>query len=107
MSSERASRLCVSSEFKFKVSFTHSDTDSAAAVLLDAEYDALTEGAGFRLLDDRMIVRVTGDDRVSFFHGMCSADVKGAHPGDVVPALFLTEHAHVIGDFFIWFEEKR
>ena len=81
------------------------DTDSTTAESLEAEYGALTERVGFRLLDDRMIVRVTGDDRVSFFHGMCSADVKGAHPGDVVPALFLTEHAHVIGDAFIWFEE--
>lgn len=71
----------------------------------DADYRALTAAAGFRLLDDRMIVRVTGDDRISFFHGMSSADVKGAHPGDVVPALFLTEHAHLIGDFMIWFEE--
>jgi folate-binding protein YgfZ len=87
------------------VSSTHIDTDSTASVSFEAEYDALTHRAGFRLLDDRMIVRVTGDDRISFFHGMCSADVKGAHPGDVVPALFLTEHAHLIGDFFIWFEE--
>ncbi len=92
-------------QFKFKVSFTQTDTNSIAATSLDAEYGALTEGVGFHILDDRMIVRVTGDDRVSFFHGMCSADVKGAHPGDVVPALFLTEHAHVIGDFLIWFEE--
>jgi folate-binding protein YgfZ len=88
------------------VSSTHIDTDSTATFSLDAEYRALTEGVGVRLLDDRMIVRVTGDDRVSFFHGMCSADVKGAHPGDVVPALFLTEHAHVIGEFLIWFEER-
>ncbi len=82
------------------------NTDSTTASSLEAEYRALTERAGFRLLDDRMIVRATGDDRISFFHGMCSADVKGAHPGDVVPALFLTEHAHVIGDFLIWFEEE-
>ncbi len=81
------------------------NTDSTTAASLEAEYRTLTEGAGFRLLDGRMIVRVTGDDRVSFFHGMCSADVSGAHPGEVVPALFLTEHAHIIGDFFIWFEE--
>lgn len=69
-----------------------------------AEYAALRQGAGFRLLGDRMIVRVTGDDRIAFFHGMCSADVKGAKAGDVVPALFLTEHAHLIGDLFIWVE---
>ena len=93
-------------KFEFKVSFTHTDTDSTRTATLDAEYGALTERAGFRLLDDRIMVRVTGDDRISFFHGMCSADVKGAHAGDVVPALFLTEHAHVIGDFLIWFEEN-
>jgi folate-binding protein YgfZ len=87
------------------VSSIHTDTDSTAAASLTAEYDALTKRAGFRLLDNRMMVRVTGDDRGSFFHGMCSADVKGAHPGDVLPALFLTEHAHVNGDFLIWFEE--
>jgi folate-binding protein YgfZ len=81
------------------------DPDSTTDASLEAEYGALTQRVGFRLLEDRMIVRVTGDDRVSFFHGMCSADVNGAHPGDVVPALFLTEHAHVIGDAFIWFEE--
>src|SRR5208282_3331510 len=34
--------------------------------------------------------------------GMCSADVKGAKPGSILPALFLTEHAHVIADAFIW-----
>ena len=33
---------------------------------------------------------------------MCTADVKGARPGAVLPTLFLTEHAHVIGDAFIW-----
>src|SRR5258708_9493475 len=33
---------------------------------------------------------------------MCSADVNGAKPGVILPALFLTEHAHVISDAFIW-----
>ena len=45
---------------------------------------------------------MTGDDRVSFFHGMCSADIKAARPGSILPALFLTEHAHLIADAFIW-----
>jgi aminomethyltransferase len=47
-------------------------------------------------------VRVTGDDRASFLHGMCTADVKAAKPGTILPTLFLTEHAHVISDAFIW-----
>jgi folate-binding protein YgfZ len=33
---------------------------------------------------------------------MCTADVKGAKPGTILPALFLTEHARVIADSFIW-----
>jgi len=58
--------------------------------------------AGILTLDDRTLVRVIGDDRASFFHGMCTADVKGARPGSILPALFLTEHAHVIAEAFIW-----
>jgi folate-binding protein YgfZ len=66
---------------------------------------ALGRSAGFRVLDERAVVRMTGDDRVSFLHGMCSADVKGAKPGSILPGLFLTEHAHVIGEFFLWVVE--
>jgi folate-binding protein YgfZ len=58
--------------------------------------------AGILPLDARIIVRVTGDDRASFLHGMCTADVNGARPGTILPALFLTEHAHVISEAFIW-----
>jgi folate-binding protein YgfZ len=54
------------------------------------------------VLDARIVVRVTGDDRASFLHGMCTADVNGAEPGAILPALFLTEHAHVISEAFIW-----
>ena len=61
-----------------------------------------TPPAGVLPLDARILVRVTGDDRASFLHGMCTADVNGAKPGTILPALFLTEHAHVIADAFIW-----
>lgn len=76
-----------------------SGTDTAA---FDADYDAVSRAAGVRVLDGRVVVRAVGDDRVSFFHGMCSADIKGAKPGSILPALFLTEHAHVIAELFIW-----
>lgn len=59
-------------------------------------------GAGIRLLDDRLVVRVSGDDRVSFMHGMCTADVKSLTPGRLTRALFLTEHAHIIAGCFIY-----
>src|SRR5712692_2824729 len=76
-----------------------SGTDAAA---FDADYDAVRRAAGAHVLDGRIVVRVVGDDRISFFHGMCSADVKGAASGSVLAALILTEHAHVIADLFIW-----
>lgn len=75
---------------------------SPQAAAFAADYDAAANAAGIRVLDERKIVRVVGDDRATFFHGMCSADVKSAQPGSVLPALILTEHAHVIADLFIW-----
>ncbi len=77
-------------------------TPATADAAFDAAYDAVVSAAGVHVLDGRIVVRVVGDDRASFFHGMCTADVKGAKPGSILPALFLTEHAHVIADAFIW-----
>lgn len=66
------------------------------------DYDAIAAGAGIIALDGRLVVRITGDDRVTFLHGMCSNDIKGLPSGAVSPALILTEHAHVIADLFIY-----
>jgi folate-binding protein YgfZ len=71
------------------------------------EYDAINSGAGMRLLDDRLVVRVSGDDRIAFMHGMCTADVKSLVPGNLTRALFLTEHAHVIADSYIYALEEQ
>ena len=69
---------------------------------LEKQYDALTQSAAIARLDERIVVRVTGDDRVSFMHGMCSQDIQNLRPGMAAPALLLTEHAHIIADFFIY-----
>ena len=55
---------------------------------------------------ERKLIRVCGDDRVSFLHGMCSNDIKNARSGAIVPALFLTEHAHLIAEFFAWIDDE-
>jgi folate-binding protein YgfZ len=73
---------------------------SRAAIV--REYQAIKSGAGYCRLDDRLLIRVSGDDRVSFLHGMCTADIKGMRPGQVVPALFVTERAHIIRDFYVY-----
>jgi len=65
-------------------------------------YAAISTGAGIAPLDDRLIVRISGDDRIPFLHGMCSNDIKGLATGTAEPALILTEHAHIIADFFVY-----
>jgi folate-binding protein YgfZ len=55
-----------------------------------------------RLCSERTIIRMTGDDRASFLHGMCSNDIKGLGPGGLIAALFLTERAHLIAEAIVW-----
>ena len=66
------------------------------------DYSAIHFGSGIRLLESRLFLRVSGEDRITFMHGMCTADVKSLLPGELTRALFLTEHAHVIADCFIY-----
>src|SRR5579875_2372314 len=54
---------------------------------------------------DRIVIRVTGDDRATFLQGMCSNDVMALVPGAIAYVLFLTEHAHVVSDAYIWAHE--
>jgi folate-binding protein YgfZ len=68
----------------------------------DRGYQAILSGTGFCVLQDRALVRMTGDDRISFLHGMCTADIKGLIPGMVAVGLFVTEHSHLIADCFIY-----
>jgi folate-binding protein YgfZ len=66
------------------------------------EYQAIKAGAAYTSLDDRLLVRLSGDDRITFLHGMCTADIKGMIPGQIAPALFVTERAHILCDFFVY-----
>jgi folate-binding protein YgfZ len=72
---------------------------------LAKQYAALTESAGIAWLDHHVVIRVTGDDRVAFMHGMCSQDIEKLRPGMAAPALLLTEHAHVVADFVVYAED--
>ena len=76
--------------------------DQEKQARIEADYRALRAGAGVRLCRERIVVRMSGDDRASFLHGMCSNDITGLKSGDVAPVLFLTEHAHLIGDANVW-----
>ncbi len=69
---------------------------------VQAGYTALRNSAGVRLCAERTIVRISGDDRASFLHGMCSNDITGLKPGGLAAVLFLTERAHLIADAIVW-----
>src|SRR5579871_5582110 len=71
----------------------------------NAQVDAMTAAAGICRREDRLMVRMTGDDRVSFLHGMCSNDIVRLRPGALTYALILTDHAHVVADLYVWAEE--
>lgn len=69
---------------------------------VEADYATLRGGAGVRLCAERAVIRMSGDDRASFLHGMCSNDIRGLKPGSLVAALFLTERAHLIAEANVW-----
>jgi folate-binding protein YgfZ len=69
---------------------------------IEAAYRALSAGAGVRLCTERTVIRMSGDDRASFLHGMCSNDIKGLEPSGLVAVLFLTERAHLIAEAIVW-----
>jgi glycine cleavage system aminomethyltransferase T len=66
--------------------------------VLQAEYEALRTHAGVFALDDRVVVRATGADRVSFLQGMLTNDVATLRPGDGCAALLLTIQGRVVAD---------
>lgn len=67
---------------------------------VERDYRRLTRAAGLRLAGERLVVLMTGIDRVAFMQGMCSNDIKGLELGGVLYALLMTEHAHVLADFY-------
>ena len=81
-------------------SFTASPNSGGVGIATG--YGALKNGAGVRLCSERTIIRMSGDDRASFLHGMCSNDIKGLKPGGLIAALFLTERAHLIAEAIVW-----
>jgi folate-binding protein YgfZ len=79
-----------------------SDRPVAGGQSVEADYAALRNGAGVRLCTERVVIRMSGDDRALFLHGMCSNDIKGLKPGSLVTVLFLTERAHLIAEANVW-----
>jgi folate-binding protein YgfZ len=50
----------------------------------------------------RQVLKATGEDRLSFLHGMCTAEVKGLPAGGAAYAAFLTSKGAMVADGRIW-----
>jgi folate-binding protein YgfZ len=58
----------------------------------------LAETAGVRALDDRVLVRVAGDDARTWLNGQITNDIRTTRPGDAVYALAVHVKGRVIAD---------
>ena len=69
---------------------------------LEVEVGSVRASAGMIDLSDRVKVRVSGTDRVSFLNGLVTQDVASLTPGTWTYALVLTPKAKVVGDVWVY-----
>jgi folate-binding protein YgfZ len=63
-----------------------------------AEYRAAREAVALHDASYREALRITGEDRVSFLHGMVTQDVKGLPPGTAAYTALLTAKGAMVAD---------
>ncbi len=63
----------------------------------DTQYKALTGGVGLVDFSDRTQIELTGADRASFLHNLCTNAVRELSPGQGCEAFLLNVKGHVIG----------
>lgn len=67
------------------------------------EYEALTQAAGLVDATTRSQVRLTGQDRVSFLHNMCTNDIKSLVSGAGCEAFLLDPKGHAMGHVYVFY----
>ncbi len=67
-----------------------------------SQHTALTRGCGVIDVSDRSLIELTGKDRQSFLHNMCTNDIKRLTPGDGCEALFTNPQGKVLGHVFVF-----
>src|ERR1700752_4888868 len=60
-----------------------------------AEQRALTQSAGQVDRSNRGIVRITGEDRLSWLHSLTTQDIEHLAPGETTQALVLSPQGHI------------
>ena len=66
------------------------------------DYHALTQSVGYREVFDRCHIELTGNDRVSFLHNLCTNDIKRLEPGRGCEAFLCDVQGKVVGFVFVF-----
>lgn len=74
---------------------------------LENEWRAARERCAVWAANYRALIAATGEDRVSFLHGMLSNDVRALAPGEGVPAALLTQQGKVVADLRALADEDK
>ncbi len=68
----------------------------------ETQYQALTGGVGLVDFSDRTQIELTGADRASFLHNLCTNAVRELEPGQGCEAFLLNVKGHVIGHVLVF-----
>lgn len=71
------------------------------------QYDALTLGAGWCPMGHRTQIVVTGKDRASFLHNLCTNDIKRLRPGTGCEAFLTSAQGKTLGFVLVFCHEDR
>lgn len=63
---------------------------------LERDYLALTKSAGFTRLENHGLIRLTGEDRLAFFHNFCTNEIKKLETGEACEAFVLNSKGKIL-----------
>jgi len=89
-----------SESFSSSESFSNSESFSG-------DYQSLTAGCGFAELRDWSSVTMTGEDRHSFLHNMCTNDIRRLSAGDGCEAFCTDVKGKIVAHVFVIAREAR
>jgi folate-binding protein YgfZ len=72
---------------------------------LQRAHQAVVQSLGWRELEGWGTVHVTGNDRASFLHNMCTNDVRGLAPGEGCEAFFTDVKGKIVAHAFLFVGE--
>lgn len=73
---------------------------------IEDQVKAVQHGSAMVLLDNLGLIRVAGEDTVTFLHNLLTNDINGLLPGELRRAGFCTPKGRLLADFLIWRDQQ-